>query len=452
MSATEPDLETLPQVIADALDEPEADVLQAICGSYAAPDLSDALETLPAEQMEAFFQRLDVECTADIYAHLEPDHQSRVFQALDDAHASRLVAALSYDDAVSVIDGLEDDQAESLLETLPDDDQEALETLLGYPEESAGRLMTPEFATVQPDWSVAEAMDHLREHSDLAETVNTIFVITPNGELLGWVRLKELLLSRPSTSVRERMHTDVVSIAAEEDREEAAHRISHYDLDVLPVVDDDGHLLGIITVDDVMDVLRAETTEDFHRMAAVGDVVLSLRDASMQLLYRKRIGWLVILVAVNILSGMAIAHFEAAIETVVALIFFLPMVIATGGNAGAQASTLVVRSLATNDIKLQDWWRLGGKEILVSSALGATLAGAIWLSGNWLGSLEVANAIALGMFLVVLFGSMFGLLLPFTLTRFGVDPAVASAPLITSVVDVVGITIYFATAVAILGL
>jgi magnesium transporter len=452
MSPSEVDIETLPQAVQWALEQETADALQSLCAEHAAPDLSDALETLPSEQMEAFFQRLDVACTADVYAHLEPDHQTRVLHALDEDQASRLMSALSYDDAASVIEGLEDDHAESLLETLPDDDQEALETLLGYPEESAGRLMTPEFATVQPDWSVGEAMDHLREHHELAETINTIFVVTPNGELLGWVRLKELLLSRPTTSVRERMHTDVVSVAAEEDREEAAHRISHYDLDVLPVVDDQGQMLGIITVDDVMDVLRAETTEDFHRMAAVGDIMLSLRDASMSLLYRKRIGWLVILVAVNIFSGLAIAHFEAAIETVVALIFFLPMVIASGGNAGAQASTLVVRSLATNDIAPHDWWRLGGKEVIVSSALGVTLAAAIWLSGNWLGNLEVANAIALGMFFVIVFGSMFGILLPFALTRFGVDPAVASAPLITSVVDVVGIMIYFAIAVAVLGL
>ena len=452
MSATEPDLETLHETVHTALEQRATDTLQRLCTQHAAPDLSDALEALPDAHMETFFRHLDVDCTADVYAHLEPDHQSRLLQTLDADHASRLIAALSYDDAVSVIDGLEDEHAESLLGTLPDDNQEALETLLGYPEESAGRLMTPEYATVQPDWSVAAALDHLREHSDLAETINTIFVVAPSGELLGWVRLKDLLLARPSHTVRDRMQTDVVSIAADEDREEAAHRISHYDLDVLPVVDDDTRLLGIITVDDVMDVLRAETTEDFHRMAAVGDVVLSLRDASMQLLYRKRIGWLVILVAVNILSGMAIAHFEAAIETVVALIFFLPMVIATGGNAGAQASTLIVRSMATNDVRPHDWWRLGGKELLVASALGATLGAAIWIAGNWLGSLEVANAIAAGMFLVVLFGSVFGLLLPFTLTRLGIDPAVASAPLITSVVDVVGITIYFATAVAILGL
>jgi len=439
MSPTDLAIENLPEAVTDALAQGTPDALQALCAAHAAPDLSDALEALPAERMEEFF-------------HLEPDHQSRVLHALDEDHASRLVAALPYDDAASVIEGLKADHAESLLDALPDDNQEALETLLAWPEESAGRLMTPEFASVQPEWTVAEALDHLREHSDLAETINTVFVTAPDGELLGWLRLKDLLLSRPTTSVREHMITDVVSIAAEEDREEAAHRISHYDLDVLPVVDDGGTLLGIITVDDVMDVLRAETTEDFHRMAAVGDVVLSVRDASMGLLYRKRIGWLVILVAVNILSGVAIAHFEAAIETVVALVFFLPMVIASGGNAGAQASTLIVRSLATNDVSPRDWWRLAGKETLVSASLGATLGAAIWLSGNWLGTTEVANAIALGMFLVIIFGSMFGTLLPFALTRLGLDPAVASAPLITSVVDVVGITIYFATAVAILGL
>ncbi|WP_018140880.1 magnesium transporter [Thioalkalivibrio sp. ALJ7] len=452
MSPTDHEIDHLPQTLGTALDQPTDDALQGLCASHAAPDLSDALEALPEELMQRFFQRLDIACTADIYAHLQPDHQSRVLKSLEEEHASRLIAALSYDDAASVIEGLKDDHAETLLEALPNDDQEALETLLGYPEESAGRLMTPEFASVQPDWSVAEAMDHLREQHELAETINTIFVITPDGELLGWVRLKELLLSSPTTTVRERMHTDVVSVAAEEDREEAAHRISHYDLDVLPVVDDNGHLLGIITVDDVMDVLRAETTEDFHRMAAVGDLVLSLRDASMQLLYRKRIGWLLILVAVNIFAGIAIGYYEAAIEAVVALVFFLPMVIATGGNAGAQAATLVVRSLAVNDIQLRDWWRLGGKEVLVSGALGVTLAAAIWISGNWLGDMQVANAIALGMFFVVIFGSMFGMLLPFALSRFGFDPAVASAPLITSVVDIVGILIYFAVAVAILGL
>jgi magnesium transporter len=205
-------------------------------------------------------------------------------------------------------------------------------------------------------------------------------------------------------------------------------------------------------VDDVLDIIRDETTEDFHRMAAVADLPLSMRDASMKLLYRKRIGWLVILVVVNILSGAAIAFFETSIEAVVALVFFLPMVIATGGNAGAQASTLMVRALATGDIQNRDWFRLGMKEILVSVTLGLSMAAAIWLTGNWLGNLQVANAIAIAMFLVVVFGSLFGMTLPFLLTRLRLDPATASAPLITSVVDVVGIVIYFGVATTVLQL
>ncbi|WP_028491368.1 magnesium transporter [Thioalkalivibrio sp. ALE19] len=452
MSPTDHDIDNLPDTLRTALEQGSDGPLNAICNAHAAPDLSDALETLPEDQAVAFFQRLEPACAAPVYAHLEPDHQSRVLAALDEQQAADLVAALSLDDAVAVIDGLGDEHADSLMETLPAESQEAVGSLLAYPEESAGRVMTPEYVTVQPEWTVNEAMEHLRANHEVAETVNTVFVTTAAGELLAWVRLKELLLARPWNRVSELMHTDVASITAEEDREEAAHRISHYDLNVLPVVDDQGHMLGIITVDDVMDVLRAETTEDFHRMAAVGDVVLSLRDASMGLLYRKRIGWLLILVVVNIFAGLAIARYEAAIEAVVALVFFLPMVIATGGNTGSQAATLVVRSLAVNDVRLRDAWRLGGKELVVSTALGVTLAAAIWLSGNWLGSLEVANAIALGMFLVVVFGAMFGMLLPFGLTALRLDPAVASAPLITSVVDIGGILIYFGVAVAVLGL
>ena len=187
-------------------------------------------------------------------------------------------------------------------------------------------------------------------------------------------------------------------------------------------------------------------------MAAVADLPLSLRDASLKLLYRKRIGWLVILVVVNILSGTAITFFEASIEAVVALVFFLPMVIASGGNAGAQASTLMVRALATGDIQTRDWFRLSVKEVLVSAALGVAMAASIWLAGNWLGTLEVANAIAIAMVLVVVFGSLFGMTLPFLLTRLRLDPATASAPLITSVVDVIGIVIYFGIATLILQL
>ncbi|AHE97771.1 magnesium transporter [Thioalkalivibrio paradoxus] len=443
---------TLADHLRTALEHGEIDQLSELIDAHPAQDIAQALGELPRQHWHALFERLNHERTAEIYAHLPTEHQTVLLEQLDPAEATRLIGELSYDDAAAVLEELEDDHVEAILEALPDDDQQVLTSLLAYPEESAGRIMTPEFATVRPEWTVAEALDHLREHSEIAETVNTIFAVSPEGQLLGWVRLKELLLSRPSLTVGSRIHTDIVSVEAHEDQEEAARRISHYDLDVLPVVDERGVILGIITVDDVLDVIREETTEDFHRMAAVGDLTLSLRDASMRLLYRKRVGWLLILVLVNILSGTAIAFFEASIEAVVALVFFLPMVIATGGNAGAQASTLIVRALATGDVQTRDWLRLGAKEVSVATGLGLAMAASIWLGGNWLGNLEVANAVAIAMFLVVVFGSLFGMTLPFVLTRLRLDPATASAPLITSVVDVLGIIIYFGVATAILQL
>lgn len=443
---------TLADILGVALDQGDTDHLRELVDAHAAQDIAHALTELPRSQWQGLFERLDHEHAADIYAHLPTEQQTLLLEGLDHGQATRLIGQLSYDDAAAVLHELEDEHAGTILGALPEDDQRVLNALLAYPEESAGRIMTPEFATVRPEWTVEEALDHLREHSEIAETVNTIFAVSPEGQLLGWARLKDLLLSRPRARVEAVLRTDIISIEAHEDQEEAARRISHYDLDVLPVVDEGGAILGIITVDDVLDIIRDETTEDFHRMAAVSDLPLSMREASMRLLYRKRVGWLVILVAVNILSGAAIAFFEASIEAVVALVFFLPMVIATGGNAGAQASTLMVRALATGDIQTRDWLRLGTKEVLVAAALGFAMAASIWLAGNWLGNLEVANAIAIAMFLVVVFGSMFGMTLPFVLTRLKLDPATASAPLITSVVDVIGIIIYFGVATAILQL
>jgi len=443
---------TLADILRVALDQGDTDHLRELVDAHAAQDIAHALTELPRSQWQGLFERLDHEHAADIYAHLPTEQQTLLLEGLDHGQATRLIGQLSYDDAAAVLHELEDEHAGTILGALPEDDQRVLNALLAYPEESAGRIMTPEFATVRPEWTVEEALDHLREHSEIAETVNTIFAVSPEGQLLGWARLKDLLLSRPRARVEAVLRTDIISIEAHEDQEEAARRISHYDLDVLPVVDEGGAILGIITVDDVLDIIRDETTEDFHRMAAVSDLPLSMREASMRLLYRKRVGWLVILVAVNILSGAAIAFFEASIEAVVALVFFLPMVIATGGNAGAQASTLMVRALATGDIQTRDWLRLGTKEVLVAAALGFAMAASIWLAGNWLSNLEVANAIAIAMFLVVVFGSMFGMTLPLVLTRLKLDPATASAPLITSVVDVIGIIIYFGVATAILQL
>ncbi|ACL73081.1 magnesium transporter [Thioalkalivibrio sulfidiphilus HL-EbGr7] len=440
-------IENLPELIATR----DWDALRGILGQLADQDIARATPDLAPQDRERLFAHLlSPERASNVFSYLSTEQQTEVLDALEDEDKARLIGELHYDDAAALLDELPDEHTELLMEMLPVEDQQVLQALLTYPEDSAGRLMNPEFITVRPDWSVGQALDHVREQHDVGENVNMVFVTSAQGQVLGTLRLRDLLLARPSTKVHDIGHGDVISIGTDEDQEEAARVIRHYDLEVLPVVDDQGVMRGIITLDDILDVVEEETTEDFQKMGSVGVVGLSLKEASASLLYRKRIGWLVILVVVNIFSGMAIALFEAAIETVVALVFFLPLVIASGGNAGAQSSTLMVRALATGDVQTRDWLKLWGKELLVSAALGATMGLAVWGAGIWLGGVDVGLAVAISMVLVVVMASMFGMVLPFALNRFGLDPASASAPLITSVADVFGILIYFSVATAVL--
>ena len=446
MSETET-IESLPQLIATR----DWDALRGILAQMADQDIARAIPDLPPQDRERLVNHLlSPERASNVFSYLSTEQQTEVLEVLEDEEKVRLIGELHYDDAAALLDELPDEHTELLMEMLPAEDQKVLQTLLTYPEDSAGRLMTPEFITVRSDWSAGQALDHVRDQHNVGETVNMVFVISDQGRVLGTLSLRELLLARPSNKVHDIGHGDVISIGTDEDQEEAARMIRHYDLEVLPVVDEQGVMRGIITVDDILDVVEEETTEDFQKMGSVGVVGLSMKEASAGLLYQKRIGWLVILVVVNVFSGAAIALFEAAIEAVVALVFFLPLVIASGGNAGAQSSTLMVRALATGDVQARDWLKLWGKELLVSTALGITLGLAVWGAGIWLGGLDVGLAVAISMVLVVVMASMFGMVLPFALERFGLDPASASAPLITSVADVFGVLIYFSVATALL--
>ncbi|HDP88582.1 MAG TPA: magnesium transporter [Thioalkalivibrio sp.] len=444
-AATPP--ESLPELIATR----DWDALRGILAPIADQDIARVVPELPSEEREHLFAHLlGRERAANVFSYLPTELQGQVLEALTDEDKARLVGELHYDDAAALLDELPDEHTELLMDMLPVADQQVLQALLTYPEDSVGRLMTPEFVAVRPEWTVGRALDHVREQHDAGETVNTVFVTDEGGVLRGMVGLRELLLGHPWSKVEELAADDVVRIGTDEDQEEAARVIRHYDVEVLPVVDAEGMLRGIVTVDDILDVVEEETTEDFHKLGSMSAVGLSLNRASAGLLYRKRIGWLIVLVVVNILSGTAIALFEAAIETVVALVFFLPLVIASGGNAGAQSSTLMVRALATGDVQARDWLRLLGKEAAVSAALGATLGIGVMGAGSWLGGPDVGFAVAISMLLVVVLASMFGMLLPFALNRFGLDPASASAPLITSVVDVFGILVYFSVATVLL--
>ncbi len=426
------------------------DALRDILEEMADPDVAGLLSTLDRQDWSVLLNLLSAERAASVYSYLTTEQQTALLDDLTDDEKAQIMEELAYDDATALLDVLPDEHAELLMDMLPFEAQRMLERLLAYPEDSAGRLMTPDCVSLRPDWSMREALAHVRRQAEHRETINVLFVTDDGGKLLGWMRLQDLLLAPPKAVVSQFVDSDVISIEAEADQEEVARMIRHYDLEVVPVVDPDGVLKGIITVDDVMDVMEQETTEDFHKIGAVSVLPLGLGEATAALLYRKRIGWLMILVLVNLLSGAAIALFETAIEQVVALVFFLPLVIACGGNAGAQASTLMVRALATGDVRLRDWLGLWGKELVVAFGLGVTMGLAVWGAGVWLGGAQVGLAVAIAMVLVVITGSMIGVLLPFALVRVSLDPATSSVPLITCIVDVAGILVYFSIATLIL--
>lgn len=427
------------------------DVLRTRLPEEHVQDIAEALADFEPNMVLEVLAMLPVDERPEVFAYLSTSQQYQILNAADDDIGIPFLRALPADDRTALLESLKPEQLQEILRLLaPPEVRRAMEQL-GYPEQSAGRLMNTDFVTVRPTWSLARALDHVRRQGHQGDGVNTLYVTDHRGRLQGTISLKRLVLEAPDKEVMSLISGPAVTIDASEDRSEAARTIQHYDITALPVVDANGVLLGAVTVDDVMDVVEEEATEDFHKLGAVGSG-LSLRDAHPFLLYRKRIGWLVMLVFMNILSGAGIALFESTIEQVIALVFFLPLIIGSGGNAGSQSATLMVRALAIGDVNARDWLRLWGRELGVAAALGLTMGAAIYGIGLWRGGSEVAMVVSMSMVIVVTFGSMVGMVLPMLLNRFGFDPATASAPLISSIADICGILIYFSIATALLTL
>lgn len=422
----------------------------------AVQDIAEAMSQLELADRIKVLRTLPEERRTDAFSYLSHGHQREIIGELTPGESRRILRELVPDDRTGFLESLEAEQLEDCLKLLGDEDLKQSLKLLGYPDESVGRIMTTRFVSVRPDWTVARALDHIRHEAHRGETVNFVFVTDERGKLLDAIKLKDFILARQDARVEKLMDEDVISIQVAADREEAVQTIQHYDINTLPVTDRGGVLLGIVTVDDIMDVAEQEFTEDFHKLGGTGSLNISIREASPSFLYRKRIGWLMILVVVNLISGLAIAMYENAIEAVIALVFFLPLIIASSGNAGSQSATLMVRALATGDVEVSDWFRLWGKELAVALLLGATMGIAVSMIGIWRGGpelgFELAMVVGLAMLAVVVMGAMLGMLLPFILQRLNMDPATASTPLITSVADVLGILIYFSIASAILTL
>ena len=319
-----------------------------------------------------------------------------------------------------------------------------------YPTQRVDAVMSASFMVLKADISVKDALDQIRLDAPVKDTIYFAYILDERGGLRGTVSLRDLILAQPETKIEAVMTTQVVSCSIFDEATEAVRLISAYDLLAVPVLDRHERMVGIVTYDEALDVTEEESTEDQLKLGGVGKLMGSIKDSTISRLYKMRVGWLVLLVFGNVFSGAGIAHFEDLIASMVALVFFLPLLVDSGGNAGSQSATLVVRALATGEVKRRDWLQMLGKECTVALLLGLTMAAAVASIGWWRGGPEIAAVVAATMVLIVLVGSVIGLLLPFLFNRLNLDPAAASAPLITSICDATGVLIYFSIADAFL--
>ncbi|MEG0196692.1 magnesium transporter [Acinetobacter sp.] len=425
----------------DALSNHDISLALDSVKTFKAADLADILAQLPLENSQKLL--LNLPARAYVFSYLKPEEQVKFAQVLTRIDLAEIMGEMPSDKRVDLFKCLDHEQQNALLPALAQAEREDIRQLSSYVEGTAGAIMSSEYATLKPNISVKDAIKMLRYEAPDTETIYLAYVLDEARKLLGVLSLKQLILAEEESNISDLMATDIIFAYFDSDQDEVAKTIARYDLLALPIVDHAGVMVGIVTYDDAMDVASEEATEDFLKSGAVdASSKLSIKSASILQLYQKRVYWLVFLVFGSLLSGLGIAHFEDIIAANIVLVFFLPLLVGSGGNAGSQSATLMVRALATGDVHFKDWFYLLGRESLVALCLGGTMAFAVSLLGYYRGDEMVALVLALSMMGIVLLGCLIGMSLPFVLNRFGFDPASASAPLVTSICDATGVLVY----------
>ncbi|WNM62568.1 magnesium transporter [Candidatus Nitrospira neomarina] len=417
--------------------------LRELLNGLPLPEVAEALSNTPKAARVLVFNFLSRTDSGELFSYLTPEIQASLLTELTDREAGELLAKLRPDDRTGVLEELPALAISHLLTLLGPEDRQEAEQLLGYPDESVGRLMTPDYVSVLPAWSIQRALTHIRWKGSDCETISTIYITDENGKLLDALELHQFVLADPLETVESIMDQSFTSLSAWDDREEAVRMMQKYDLFALPVVDTNGTLLGIVTADDVLDVAEEEATEDIQKGAAVEPLKTSYRESGIWMLYRKRIPWLMALILVNLTASSVIAVYEEILASTLVLTFFIPMLMGSGGNTGAQAAMLMVRSLAIEDLKASQWLNTAWKELAVGSTLGLTMGiGAGCIGYAW-GGIVVGVGVGLAMVAVVVVSNLLGVLFPVLLTKLDIDPAVASSPMVTSTTDVTSLILYF---------
>jgi magnesium transporter len=438
------------------LAEEDHEGLTALMTELHPATVADWTEGLSVEETWKVFNHAGIDRQAEVFEFFPPQKQVDMATGAGRERMSRLIEAMAHDERVDLLKRLDPEVVDSLLPLVAKADRQDIRTLLSYPEHSAGSVMTTEYATLTIDLTVSDAISRLRLQATSAETIYYVYVVDTERHLVGFVSLHDLILARPAARIDSIMQREVISVPVDADQEDVAQTMARYDFLALPVVDSQNRLVGIVTHDDVIDVVVQEATEDALRMGGVGSMVEHYLEAPFLTLWRKRSGWLALLFVAEMFTFSALAHFQSAIEKIIALSLFVPLCISTGGNSGSQAATLITRAMALRQIRPADWLRVIRHELLMGLALGLTL-GAIgflrvlvtpgaWLglghAQHWMLAFVIAQAVAA----ICLWGTVVGATLPLIFSRLGFDPGYASSPFVATFVDVTGIVIYFTIA------
>lgn len=423
-------------------------------------DVKELVDELP-EEASRIFEVLPITRSVHVFRILDFPTQERILKKLSGQKISELINELPPDDLTALFSELHGDAVKKLIILLPERERKEALKLLGYQENSVGRLMTPDYVAVKKHWTLSRVLDHIRRYGKNSETINVIYVIDDKGALVDDLQIQKILLENPDTVVEDIVDSRLVSLNANDDQEEAVQVFRMNNRVALPVVDDANILLGIVTVDDILWVANEEYTEDIQKIGGTEALDEPYLDTPIFGLVRRRVGWLAILMLGQMLTFQAMEIFQNDIEKLVVLSLFVPMIISCGGNSGSQASTLIIQAMALGEITIKDWWRVMKKEILSGALLGLVLAvigfariaigyaiEPVIYQGIWI---PLSLCIATSVFFIVLWGSLSGSMLPLFLKRLGLDPANSSAPFVATLVDVTGVLIYFSCALLFLG-
>ena len=447
------------ETITSLIQEGEFFKLKQVLREFQPSELVALIEEEEEREQLIIFRLLPLKLATEVFEYLDLEVQRHFLDNLAQDKMADILNEMSPDDRTALLEFLPANFVAELVQSLSEEERKVTLQLLGYPEDSVGRLMTPDYIAIRENWTVQQVLDYIRQHGGQSETLSMLYVTDMHGVLIDDIRIREFLLSAPTAQVRSLMDRRFVQLTARQDQEEAIDTFRRNDRNALPVVSDQGILLGIVTIDDILSIREQEDTEDMQKLGGSEALDEPYLATPLLRMVQKRAGWLVVLFLGELLTASAMQFFEGELQKAIVLVQFIPLIISSGGNSGSQATSLIIRAMALGEFTLSEWWRVLRREILSGLALGVILGIvgfgriALWqmvspiYGPHWL---PVAFTVGIALVGIVLWGSLAGSMLPLMLKRLGLDPATSSAPFVATLVDVTGLIIYFTVALVLL--